>query len=81
MAKTFTGVRAFIQFRKETAGTWTLRAVSYNDPLDDADADVRYINAHLPGDPRGLTGSELAGTLQAFLDACDDEFKTANGIV
>lgn len=71
---------AFIQLHVDfSTGSKKLRVVGYSLD-DDVDADVMYRQAGSVDAPRDLTGGELAGTLQAFLDACEDEAKSAEGI-
>lgn len=81
MAKTINGVAARLDIRRKSDGTWHLKNATYmSGPKDDVDGEITYANSHTPTNPRALTAGELAGTLQAFLDACDDDYKTANGI-
>jgi len=71
---------AFIQLHVDfAAGTKRLRVVGYS--LDDTvDSDIMYHqNGSVEGN-RDLTGGELAGTLQAFIDACEQDAKDAEGI-
>lgn len=64
-------------------GNWQLRYASYGQPEDTVDASIRYqstgVQVATPC-PRDLTAGELAGTVQALLDACDAEIETAEGI-
>jgi hypothetical protein len=80
MAKTITGVTATLQLRRNGDGSWRLAGLSYGDPLDDTDDDVRYVNNYnaAGGD---LSPVDLAGTLANWLSGQDAAYKTANGIV
>ena len=80
MAKTETSVEALIQLRKKSDGVWEARVVSYGGPKDTVDSEITYDNLH-SWDVRDLLSGELSGTLQTFLDSCDSDYKTANGIV
>ena len=79
MAKTITGVTATLQLRRQGDGTWRVAGQSWADPLDDTDADVRYLSHYAPagGD---LSPADLASTLGAWLTAQDAAYKAANGI-
>jgi len=79
MAKTINGVTATLQLRRNGDGTWRLAGLSYGDPLDDANADVRYVS-HYNGSGGDLSAADLASTLGAWLAAQDDAYKAANGI-
>lgn len=79
MAKTIQGVTATLQLRRGEDGSWRLAGLSFSDPLDDADPDVRYVNNYnaAGGD---LSAADLASTLEDWLTAQDTAYKTANGI-
>ncbi len=79
MAKTINGVTATLQLRRNGDGTWRLAGLSYGDPLDDADPDVRYVS-HYNGSGGDLSPGDLAGTLGSWLTAQDAAYKAANGI-
>ena len=79
MAKTIEGVTATLQLRRQGDGTWRLAGLSYSDPQDSADADVRYVSA-FNGAGGDLSPADLASTLAAWLAAQDAAYKLANGI-
>lgn len=63
------------------SGTPQIRFLSYTLG-DDGDAGITRNDAvGVTGFPRDLTSGELTGTLQAFLDACEQDAKDAEGVV
>ena len=79
MAKTIEGVTATLQLRRNGDGSWRVAGLSYSDPLDDADADLRYASHYAPAG-RDLSPVDLATNLGAWLTAEDAAYKAANGI-
>jgi len=83
MAKTLGSTTRMCQLQWDGTNK-TLRFVSYEEPVDDTDPERIYRKTGTPlasPAPRALTAGELSGTLQAFLDGCDAEINTAEGIV
>ena len=78
MAKTLSGMR-MLQIQHAN-GAWSLRFTSYGLPSDDADDSIEYRRLGTDEGPRALTAGELAGSVQAFLDARDAAYKAAEGI-
>lgn len=83
MAKTLNGVCRTMQVCWGD-GTTRLRFIAIGQPKDTLDSTITYAstgNQLANPAPRDLTAGELAGTVQALLDAIDAEANTVEGIV